>query len=45
VFLKEAALGPETTGGWIVERGLRPGEIVVDSPSMLLREGEEVETE
>jgi membrane fusion protein (multidrug efflux system) len=45
VFLKEAALGNETAGGWIVERGLRPGEIVVDSPSLLLREGEEVETE
>jgi multidrug efflux pump subunit AcrA (membrane-fusion protein) len=45
VFLKEAALGPEIAGGWIVERGLRPGEILVDSPSMLLREGEEVETE
>ena len=26
LFLKEAALGPETRGGWIVERGLAGGD-------------------
>lgn len=45
VFIKEATLGAETAGGWIVEAGLRPGEMVVDSPSVLLKEGEEVEAE
>jgi HlyD family secretion protein len=45
VFLKEATLGAETEGGWIVEKGLAPGERVVDSPSLLLKEGEEVEAE
>ena len=45
VFAKEALLGEETAGGWIVERGLAAGERLVDSPSLLLREGEEVEPE
>ena len=45
VFLKEAVLGSETEGGWIVEQGLAPGERLVDSPSLLLKEGEEVEAD
>jgi RND family efflux transporter MFP subunit len=45
VFAKEATLGRELSGSWTVEEGLRPGERLVDSPSLLLREGEEVEAE
>lgn len=45
VFVKEATLGTETSGGWVVEAGLRAGERIVDSPSVLLKEGEEVEAE
>ena len=45
VFAKEATLGRELGGSWTVEDGLRAGEWLVDSPSLLLREGEEVETE
>jgi len=44
-FLKELELGGEECGVFIVERGLRQGEIVIDSPSPLLKEGEDVETE
>lgn len=45
VFAKEALLGEETAGGWVVEQGLAAGERLVDNPSLLLREGEEVEPE
>ena len=45
VFAKEATLGQELGDSWTVEDGLRAGESLVDSPSLLLREGEEVETE
>ncbi len=45
VFAREALLGAETDGGWIVEQGLAAGERLVDSPSLLLKEGEEVEPE
>ena len=45
VFLKEAVLGAEVPGGWVVEEGLAPGERLVDSPSLLLKEGEEIEPE
>jgi RND family efflux transporter MFP subunit len=44
-FAKEATLGQELGDSWTVEDGLRAGESLVDSPSLLLREGEEVETE
>jgi RND family efflux transporter MFP subunit len=44
-FLKEIELGRELDGAFIVEKGLGPGEIVIDSPSPLLKEGEDVETE
>ncbi len=44
-FLKRIQLGRELDGTFIVEKGLLPGEIVVDSPSPLLKEGEDVETE
>jgi len=45
VFVREAKLGKEVGGSWTVEEGLRPGERLVDSPSLLLKEGEEVEAE
>jgi HlyD family secretion protein len=45
VFVREATLGKEMGGRWTVEEGLRPGERLVDSPSLLLKEGEEVEAE
>ncbi len=45
VFAKEATLGRELGGSWTVEGGLRAGERLVDSPSLLLREGEEVDVE
>ena len=44
-FLKELTLGREQGGAFIVEKGLRPGEIVIDSPSPLLKEGEDVSIE
>ena len=44
-FLKRIELGRELDGAFIVEKGLLPGEIVIDSPSPLLKEGEDVETE
>jgi membrane fusion protein (multidrug efflux system) len=42
-FMKEVHLGEELEGAHIVEKGIRPGEIIIDSPSPLLREGEDVE--
>ena len=45
VFLKDVVLGSEVPGGWVVEKGLAPGERLVDSPSLLLKEGEEIEPE
>ena len=44
-FLRQVELGRELDGSFIVEKGLRPGEVVIDSPSPLLKEGEDVETE
>jgi RND family efflux transporter MFP subunit len=44
-FVKEVALGTETSGSYVVTKGLSRGEILIDSPSPLLKEGEEVETE
>jgi RND family efflux transporter MFP subunit len=44
-FLKEVSLGREMEGSYAVEAGLRSGEAVIDSPSPILREGEEVDTQ
>jgi len=44
-FVKQVELGRELDGAFIVEKGLRQGEIVIDSPSPLLKEGEDVETD
>jgi multidrug efflux pump subunit AcrA (membrane-fusion protein) len=44
-FVKQVELGRELDGAFIVEKGLRQGEIVIDAPSPLLKEGEDVETE
>jgi RND family efflux transporter MFP subunit len=45
VFLKEVSLGREMDGSYAVEGGLRNGEVVIDSPSPILKEGEEVDTQ
>jgi RND family efflux transporter MFP subunit len=44
-FIKQVELGKELDGAFIVEKGLQKGEMVIDSPSPLLKEGEDVETE
>ena len=44
-FIKQVELGKELEGAFIVEKGLQKGEMVIDSPSPLLKEGEDVETE
>jgi RND family efflux transporter MFP subunit len=44
-FVKQIELGKELDGAFIVEKGLRQGEVLIDSPSPLLKEGEDVETE
>jgi RND family efflux transporter MFP subunit len=44
-FVKKIELGQELDGAFIVEKGLRQGEMVIDSPSPLLKEGEDVEIE
>jgi RND family efflux transporter MFP subunit len=44
-FVKQVELGEEEGGSFIIEEGLRQGEMVIDSPSPLLKEGEDVETE
>jgi RND family efflux transporter MFP subunit len=44
-FVAPVELGQELGGAYIVEKGLREGEIVIDSPSPLLKEGEDVEME
>jgi RND family efflux transporter MFP subunit len=44
-FVKQVELGKELDGAFIVEKGLRQGEMVIDSPSPLLKEGEDVETQ
>lgn len=42
-FLKEVSLGREMEGFYAVEAGLRGGETVIDAPSPILKEGEEVD--
>jgi RND family efflux transporter MFP subunit len=44
-FVKEIVLGRERNGVFMVLEGLKGGEALIDSPSPLLREGEEVEVE
>jgi RND family efflux transporter MFP subunit len=44
-FVKEVGLGTETSGSYVVTKGLSMGDILIDSPSPLLKEGEEVENE
>jgi RND family efflux transporter MFP subunit len=44
-FLKEVSLGREMEGSYAVEAGLRSGEAVIVSPSPILKEGEEVDTQ
>jgi RND family efflux transporter MFP subunit len=44
-FVKQVELGKELDGAFIVEKGLRPSEILIDAPSPLLKEGEDVEIE
>lgn len=43
VFAKDIDLGLSEDGFYIVESGLKAGDVVIDSPSPLLREGEVVE--
>lgn len=42
-FAKEIDLGLSEDGFYVVERGLKAGDVVIDSPSPLLKEGEDVE--
>jgi RND family efflux transporter MFP subunit len=44
-FVKEIVLGRERNGVFIVLEGLKGGEALIDAPSPLLREGEEVEVD
>jgi RND family efflux transporter MFP subunit len=44
-FVKEIALGNERNGLFVVLEGLKGGEALIDAPSPILREGEEVEVD
>jgi RND family efflux transporter MFP subunit len=44
-FLKEVSLGREMDGSYTVEAGLRNGDLLIDSPPPILKEGEEVDAQ
>jgi len=44
-FLKEVSLGREMDGSYAVEGGLRNGDLLIDSPPPILKEGEEVDAQ
>jgi RND family efflux transporter MFP subunit len=44
-FLKEVTLGREMDGSYTVEAGLRNGDMLIDSPPPILKEGEEVDAQ
>lgn len=43
IFVKQVLLGKNVGGRFVVERGLSPGDLVVDNPSPLLKEGQAVD--
>ncbi|TFG63748.1 MAG: efflux RND transporter periplasmic adaptor subunit [Spirochaetales bacterium] len=45
VFRRAVVTGGESSGGMVILEGLKEGELVVDKPSLLLKEGERVSVE